>query len=232
MRGGRRGELSCRAVDARDCGNGRRAVEPIGCRRGGVRAVQPGAAFSAGGELVLVELEQVVGGREQPQFGSDGRPAAALEAVRAAVGLDLAQDGLDRSLALEIQLLAPVGRQDAPREVIRAAAPAGPWLFEPALCSTVTTAFLRSCGTTIRNTDSSPTSLARALPKQSLTSTPEREKVQSIGPSIESMAPLVLVDTHNCQGVASNCWKARIDSGDRPDAVSCGVAVRVIEARS
>jgi hypothetical protein len=35
------------------------------------------ARGSAGGELVLVELEQVVGGGQQPPFGPDGRPAAA-----------------------------------------------------------------------------------------------------------------------------------------------------------
>ena len=63
------------------------------------------------------------------RFGSDGRSSATQEAVRAAVGLDLAEDGLDRALALEIELLAPVGRQDAPREVITAAAPAGAWLL-------------------------------------------------------------------------------------------------------
>ncbi len=47
-----------------------------------------------------------------------------MEAVRAAVGLDLAEDGLHAALALEVELFAPVGRQDAAREVIRAAAAA------------------------------------------------------------------------------------------------------------
>jgi hypothetical protein len=59
---------------------------------------------SGGCELVAVELEQVVGGRQQPPFGADGRSAAAQEAVSAAVGLDLPEHRLDGRLAAPIEL--------------------------------------------------------------------------------------------------------------------------------
>jgi hypothetical protein len=78
---------------------------------------------------VSVELEEVVGRREEPPFRSDGWSAAALEAVGAAVGFDLAEDGLDAALAFEVERFAPVGGEHPAGEVIAAATPAGPRLF-------------------------------------------------------------------------------------------------------
>jgi hypothetical protein len=52
-----------------------------------------------GGGLVGVELEEVVGGGDQPPFGVAGGSSAALEAVDPAVELGVAEDGLDHALA-------------------------------------------------------------------------------------------------------------------------------------
>jgi hypothetical protein len=49
-----------------------------------------------------VELEQVVGGGDEPPFASAGGSAAALEAFDGAVELDLAKDGFDGDLALAV----------------------------------------------------------------------------------------------------------------------------------
>ena len=46
-------------------------------------------------EVVLVQLQQVVGGGDQAPFGSAGGSAASLEAVDAAVELRVGEDGLD-----------------------------------------------------------------------------------------------------------------------------------------
>src|ERR687892_73818 len=59
-------------------------------------------------EAVVVELEQVVRGRDEPPFASAGRSASALEASDRAVELDLAEHGLDGDLALAVEG-APVG---------------------------------------------------------------------------------------------------------------------------
>jgi hypothetical protein len=78
---------------------------------------------------VAPELEDVVGGGQQSPFGSGGRAAAALEALGAAVVLDLAEHGLDSRLAACVELAAVVGGQDAAHEVIKAAASARAGLF-------------------------------------------------------------------------------------------------------
>src|SRR4051812_13767795 len=97
--------------------------------RGGER---PRAAPRSGGcrgDLVAVELEQVVHGGDQSPLTSAGGPAAALEAFDRAVELDLAEDGLDRDLALAVKRAALRCGQDAPHEVEALAGPAGPGLF-------------------------------------------------------------------------------------------------------
>jgi hypothetical protein len=53
--------------------------------------------------VVIVELEEVVGGGNEPPFASAGRAPTALEAFDRAVELDLAEDGLDRDLALAVK---------------------------------------------------------------------------------------------------------------------------------
>jgi hypothetical protein len=50
---------------------------------------RPPVSGGDGGEAVVVELEQVVGCRDEPPFASAGRPAAALEASDLAVELDI-----------------------------------------------------------------------------------------------------------------------------------------------
>jgi hypothetical protein len=47
------------------------------------------------GELVVVELEQVVGGHAEPPFGPDGGSSAAVEAGDAAAVFGVAEHGLD-----------------------------------------------------------------------------------------------------------------------------------------
>ena len=60
-----------------------------------------GERFLGGCErgLVAVELEEVVGGGDQPPFRPAGGSAAALEAVDAAVELGVGEHGLDGDLA-------------------------------------------------------------------------------------------------------------------------------------
>jgi hypothetical protein len=101
-----------------------------GCtlRRGGAEWAR---RRSGGSESVAVELQEVVGGHQQPPFGSDGRSAATQEPVHAAVGLHLAKDGFDAALASQVELLAPVGREHAAGEVVKPAAPARPGFLAP-----------------------------------------------------------------------------------------------------
>src|SRR4051794_17392050 len=87
-----------------------------------------------GREAVVVELEDVVGGGDHSPLAADGGSAAALEAFDRAVELDLAEHGLDRDLALAVELAALGGREDAAHGVVEAARPAGPGaLAQPAV---------------------------------------------------------------------------------------------------
>lgn len=81
--------------------------------------------LSGGREAVLVELEEVMGGGQQPPLRSDGRAPAPVEPAGAAVALDLPEDGLCHALAFEIKLSAPIGREHSSREVIEPAATSG-----------------------------------------------------------------------------------------------------------
>jgi hypothetical protein len=71
-----------------------------------------------------VELEEVVRGRNEPPFGSDGRASSSSEPVDAAVELRLTEDGLDHRLALALKLAAALAREDAAHERVIAACPA------------------------------------------------------------------------------------------------------------
>src|SRR3954468_15089347 len=94
-------------------------------RNGGDRR-PPALSGRACGQLVAVELEEVVGGGDEPPFASAGRPAAALEASDRAVELDLAEHGLDGDLAAPVKRAALRCGQDASHEAIDAAGPARP----------------------------------------------------------------------------------------------------------
>src|SRR4051794_28605892 len=90
-----------------------------------VCAARPAAAVSGcdGGAAVAVELEEIVGGCDEPPFRPAGRSAAALEASDLAVELQLAEDGLDGDLSSPVSG-APDGRgEHAAHEVIEAAGP-------------------------------------------------------------------------------------------------------------
>src|SRR5829696_10363042 len=89
-------------------------------------ARQRAAAFLAGdgGELVAVELEQVVGRRDEPPFRPAGGSSAALEATDLTVELQLPEHRLDRRLAPAVERAAVRGREHAPHEVIEPARPA------------------------------------------------------------------------------------------------------------
>jgi hypothetical protein len=71
-----------------------------------------------------VELEEVVRGRDERPFGSDGRASSSSEPVDAAVELRLTEDGLDHRLALALKLAAALAREDAAHERVIAACPA------------------------------------------------------------------------------------------------------------
>ena len=57
-----------------------------------------------------MELEQVVGGRDEPPFGSDGASAASVKAAHAAVVFGVTEDGLDHGLATSVKRAAELTR--------------------------------------------------------------------------------------------------------------------------
>src|SRR3954467_9377893 len=64
-----------------------------------------------GGEVVLVNLREVVCSHGEPPFGSDRGSAAAVKLGDAAIVLGVAEDRLDDVLALPVQPLAVLGRE-------------------------------------------------------------------------------------------------------------------------
>src|SRR5439155_5536049 len=110
---------------------GRLRVGWLGSRRPTAdRAVgAPSGAVNAsgwrGGSGGPPELEQVVGGGDQPPLGSAGGQSSSLEAVGAAVVFGLAEDRLDRLHALAVQRASKLGPQHGAHEVITAATEVG-----------------------------------------------------------------------------------------------------------
>src|SRR5918994_518240 len=84
------------------------------------------AAALGGRERVAVELEEVVGGGDQPPFGADGAASSSSEAVQAAVELHLGERGLDHRLALAVELAAAHAGQHVAHLVVAAAVPVAP----------------------------------------------------------------------------------------------------------
>lgn len=70
------------------------------------------------GQLVSVELQEVVSGCNQAPFRANGRPAPSFEAVDPAVRLDLGEDGLDHALAFGVELAADLGGDHPSHEVV------------------------------------------------------------------------------------------------------------------
>ena len=68
-------------------------------------AAAPPFSGGLGGDVVLVELEEVVGGGDQAPFGADGGSASSVEAGEAAVVFGVAEQGLDQVLALAVERL-------------------------------------------------------------------------------------------------------------------------------
>lgn len=66
-------------------------------------------ASLAGVVEVLVELDEVVGGRHEPPFGAGGGSAAAVEAGEAAVVFGVAENRLDQLLALLVEPASLLG---------------------------------------------------------------------------------------------------------------------------
>jgi hypothetical protein len=64
-----------------------------------------------GGELMVVEHEEVVGGRDQPPLGPGGGSASSVESGDLAVELGVGEDGLDHRLPFAVELAAAVGAQ-------------------------------------------------------------------------------------------------------------------------
>src|SRR6478672_7345476 len=93
---------------------------------GGAAGEPPLRSGCGGGELVVVELEQVVGRGDQPPFAARSGSAAALEAFDRAVELDLAEHRLDRDLALAVEVMAVRCREHAAHERVHAAGPTRP----------------------------------------------------------------------------------------------------------
>src|ERR1700750_936778 len=89
-------------------------------------AEPPPRSGCCGGESVVVELEQVVGGRDQSPYAAAGGSSAALEAFGRAVELDLAEHGLDRDLALAVEVMAGRCGEHVAHERVHAAGPARP----------------------------------------------------------------------------------------------------------
>src|SRR3954451_2250421 len=81
---------------------------------------------------MVVELEPVLSGGNQSPLTAAGGSAAALEAVERAVELDLAEHGLDRDLALPVEVAAARCREHATHKRGHAAGPARPRAFAQA----------------------------------------------------------------------------------------------------
>src|SRR3954447_1332086 len=86
---------------------------------------RPRASGRDGSESVVVELQQVVRGRDEPPFASACGPASPLEASDLAVELDLTEHGLDGDLAQAVEGAPGRRGEHAAHEVIEAAGPAG-----------------------------------------------------------------------------------------------------------
>src|SRR5215207_11546562 len=86
-----------------------RPAQPLPLGRGGCEAV------------VLVELEDVVGGGNHSPLAADGGSTAALEAFDRAVELDLAEHRLDGDLALAVELVTVRRGEHAAHEGVHAA---------------------------------------------------------------------------------------------------------------
>src|SRR5680860_348150 len=95
-------------------------------RSGGVATREGGGCLGGlsgpgGDRLVAVELEQVVGGGDQPPLGATRRSSSALEAVDAPVELRVCEHGLDHPLAFSVEPAPVIGLQHAAHERIGAA---------------------------------------------------------------------------------------------------------------
>jgi hypothetical protein len=77
--------------------------------------------------LVPVELQEVVGCRDQAPFRPSGRPASSFEAIDPPVRLDLGEDRLDHALAFRIELASSLGGHDSSHEVVGPAEPGLAW---------------------------------------------------------------------------------------------------------
>src|SRR6185436_1183705 len=84
----------------------------------------PAGSGGQRGGGVAPELQQVVRGGDQAPFRAGGGSAAALEAVAAAVELDVGKDRFDHALALGVKTAAAIALKDAAHERVRAAVPA------------------------------------------------------------------------------------------------------------
>src|SRR5688500_5349463 len=93
---------------------------------GASAAAPPPRSGCRGGEAVGVELEQVVGGRDQSPLAATGGSASALEAFDRPVELDLTEHRLDRDLALAVEVVAVVCGEHAAHKGVHAAGPARP----------------------------------------------------------------------------------------------------------
>jgi hypothetical protein len=65
-----------------------------------------GRRGSGGGREVLVELQEIVGGRKQPPFGPDGGSSTPGEAGEAAVVLGMSEYRLDELGTLPVERFA------------------------------------------------------------------------------------------------------------------------------
>ena len=97
-----------RQGDARRCG---RATPLDGCER----------------QTVAVQLQEVVGGRDQPPFRPARRSSTALKAVDPSVELRVREDWLDCPLAFSVDRRPELGRKYAAHERVVAAVPTRPW---------------------------------------------------------------------------------------------------------
>src|SRR4051795_11684661 len=78
--------------------------------------------FSGGCKGVSVELQEVVGGRDEAPLGADGGASSSSEAVE----LRVAEHRLDHRLALPIKRAAVVAGEDSAHEGVVAPFPAAP----------------------------------------------------------------------------------------------------------
>ena len=92
----------------------------------GVGEVIGGVSGPDRGELVAVELGEVVCHQDQPPLGPDRRSTSSVKPVDVAVVLGVSEHGLDGMFAFAVKACTELCAQDAAHKAVAAASPTRP----------------------------------------------------------------------------------------------------------